>query len=202
MSQIRAGLYMRVSTPDQVLSNQQLTLHAYAQARGWQVTEFSDIASGARERRPGLDALMAAARKRQVDAVVIVRLDRLARSIHHLLTLSRELEELGVDLVVTDQAIDTSTSVGKLLFTLLGAVAAFELDLTRERITAGIRRARHEGKRIGRPRVHVDVPRAKALLGGPVPLSIRATAQHLRVSRSTLTRALLGGPKGSSRAAR
>ncbi len=199
---ICAALYSRVSTSDQTIANQQLALRAHARARGWDAMEYSDVISGAKNKRPGLDALLAAVRRRQVDAVVVVRLDRLARSIHHLLALSRELEELGVALVVTEQAIDTTTSVGRLMFAMLGAIAAFERDLIRERVQAGLRRARQQGTRsgkaIGRPRVLIDVKRARQLLASG---STRQAAKALGVPRSTLARAM-GGPKPSPEAPR
>src|SRR5260370_32827720 len=99
---------------------------------------------------------MAAVRARKVDVVACVKLDRLARSVHHLVSLGKEIEALGVDLVVLDQEIDTTTPVGRLLFHVLAAMAEFERDLARERIVAGIRRAQatgitHSGKAIGRP---------------------------------------------------
>jgi DNA invertase Pin-like site-specific DNA recombinase len=102
----RAALYARVSTADQTPAPQLDALRAFAAARGWAAQEFVDHGvSGAKERRPALDALMAAARARRVDVVACVKLDRLARSTHHLVTLGRELSALGVDLVVLDQAI-------------------------------------------------------------------------------------------------
>src|SRR6266542_2731763 len=96
----RAGAYARVSTSDQEPENQLAVLRAFAAARGWHVIEYVDHGvSGVRERRPALDALLTAARRRQVDVVICVRLDRLGRSVHHLLELSKEFEALGVDLV-------------------------------------------------------------------------------------------------------
>jgi DNA invertase Pin-like site-specific DNA recombinase len=118
-----------------VEDNQLVPLRSYAEARGWAVTEFVDHGvSGAKERRPGLDAMLAAARGRKVDVIACVRLDRLARSTHHLLTMARDLEALGVDLVATEQAVDTTTPAGRLLFTVLGAIAEFERGLIRERV--------------------------------------------------------------------
>lgn len=106
----QAALYSRVSTSDQDPENQLGPLRSYANARGWTVTEFVDHGvSGSKDRRPALDAMMAAVRGRRVDVVVLTKLDRLARSTHHLVTLAKELEALGVDLVVIEQAIDTTT---------------------------------------------------------------------------------------------
>src|SRR5215470_11112940 len=144
--QTRAALYARVSTTDQTPENQLAALRAFAAARGWQDVEHVDHGiSGAKERRPALDAMMAAARKRKIDIIACVRLDRLARSTHHLLTMARELEALGVDLVATEQAVDTTTPAGRLLFTVLGAIAEFERGLIRERVLSGVRRAKAAG---------------------------------------------------------
>src|SRR2546423_4757007 len=127
MAPRRAAVYARVSTSDQTPENQLAALRAFVGARGWQTTEYVDHGvSGAKERRPALDALLATARSRKVDVVVCVKLDRLARSTHHLVTLVKELEVLGVDLVVLDQAIDTTTPSGRLLFHMLAAIAEFE----------------------------------------------------------------------------
>jgi DNA invertase Pin-like site-specific DNA recombinase len=132
---VRAGLYARVSTTDQHPEVQLENLRAYASARGWTATEFVDHGiSGTRDRRPGLDALLEAARRRRIDVVACVRLDRLARSTLHLVTLARELEALGVELAVVDQALDTSTPAGRLLFHVLSAIAEFERSLIVERV--------------------------------------------------------------------
>ena len=186
----RAGLYARVSTSEQTPENQLVALRAFATARGWHVTEFIDPGiSGARERRPALDALLAAARARRVDLVVCTKLDRLARSTHHLVTLAKEFQALGVDLVVLDQAIDTTTPSGRLLFHVLAAIAEFERDLIRDRVLAGLRRARAQGRRLGRPKQHhVDPARARQLLAEG--LSLRATARALGAHPTTVRRAL------------
>ncbi len=183
------GLYARVSTTGQTAENQLLALRAFAAARGWAVSEFVDHGvSGARERRPALDALQVAARARKVDVVACVKLDRLARSVHHLVALVREWETLGVDLVVLDQAIDTTTPSGRLLFHVLASISEFERDLIRDRVLAGLKRARTHGQRLGRPRVTIDLPRAHLLLGEG--RSVRAAAKILGVSRMTLARAV------------
>ncbi len=185
----RVALYARVSTTGQAAENQLLALRAFASARGWTATEFTDHGvSGAREKRPQLDALLAAARARKVDVVACVKLDRLARSVSHLVALVRELEVLGVDLVVLDQQIDTTTPAGRLLFHVLAAIAEFERDLIRDRVLAGLKRARAHGQRLGRPRVSLDLARAGRLLAEG--RSVRAVAKLLGVSRMTLSRAV------------
>jgi DNA invertase Pin-like site-specific DNA recombinase len=188
----RAAIYARVSTHDQVCSNQLLALHSFAEARGWTVTEFVDHGqSGVKEKRPALDAMLAAVRARKVDLVSCVKLDRLARSVHHLVGMVREFEALGVDLVVLDQAIDTTTPSGRLLFHVLASVAEFERDLIRDRVQAGLRRARAQGKRLGRPRVHqVNLHEAQALRAQGV--SLRGIARALGVHPMAIRRALAG----------
>lgn len=152
---VRAAIYARVSTHEQQTENQLWMLRQYADARGWTVTEYVDQGvSGAKDRRPALDAMMVAVRARRVDVVIAVKLDRLARSVHHLVTLTAELEALGVDLVVTDQSIDTTTPAGRLLFHVLAAISEFERGLIVDRVNAGIRRAKAQGVRFGRPRVY------------------------------------------------
>ena len=183
----RAAIYSRVSTTGQSAGNQLLALRAFATARGWAVTEFVDQGqSGAKERRPALDAMLAAARARKVDVVACVKLDRLARSVHNLVAMAREFETLGVDTVVLDQAIDTTTPSGRLLFHVLASVAEFERDLIRDRVMAGLKRARSQGKRLGPPRVEVDVPRAQALLAEG--LSLRAVSKTMGIKLTTLHR--------------
>jgi DNA invertase Pin-like site-specific DNA recombinase len=190
---LRVGVYARVSTADQTPENQVAVLRGFAEARGWTAAEFVDHGiSGARTSRPALDALLAAARARRLDVVLTTKLDRLARSTRHLVDLAAELEALGVDLVVTDQAIDTTTPAGRLLFHVLAAIAEFERDLIRERVMAGIRRARAQGRHVGRPRKYrVDPAAARALLAGG--LSLRGTARRLGVHPSAVRRALARG---------
>jgi DNA invertase Pin-like site-specific DNA recombinase len=191
----RVALYARVSTTGQTAENQLLALRSFATARGWTITEYVDQGqSGAKERRPALDALLAAVRARRVDLVACVKLDRLARSVHHLVALVREFEVLGVDLVVLDQAIDTTTPAGRLLFHVLAAISEFERDLIRDRVLAGLRRAKSQGVRLGRPRVLVDRARAERLLAAGQ--SLRTVARALGIGLATLARAV---PKSSLR---
>jgi DNA invertase Pin-like site-specific DNA recombinase len=181
----RVALYARVSTTGQTAENQLLALRSFATARGWTITEYVDHGqSGAKERRPALDALLAAVRARRVDLVACVKLDRLARSVHHLVALVREFEVLGVDLVVLDQAIDTTTPAGRLLFHVLAAISEFERDLIRDRVLAGLRRAKSQGVRLGRPRVLVDRIRAERLLAAGQ--SLRTVGRALGVSHTTV----------------
>jgi DNA invertase Pin-like site-specific DNA recombinase len=126
---------------------------------------------------------MADARRRRFDVLACTKLDRLARSVHHLTSLGRELEALGIDLVVLDQAIDTSTPSGRLLFHVLGSIAEFERDLIRERTAAGMRAARRRGAKIGRPEASVD--RVELVRGIRAGASVSELARRLGVSRPT-----------------
>jgi DNA invertase Pin-like site-specific DNA recombinase len=170
-----------------------VALRAFVAARGWEPTEFVDHGvSGAKDRRPALDALLDAVRARHVDRVVCVRLDRLARSTRHLVTPAGDFEALGVDLVVLDQAIDTTTPSGRLLFHVLAAIAEFERDLIRDRVVAGLRRAKAQGRRLGRPRRHhIDVDQARALVAEG--LSLRAVARRLHAHPMAVRRAIASG---------
>ena len=190
----RVALYARVSTTEQRPDVQLDPLRSYATARGFEVAgEFVDHGiSGAKARRPALDRLLADARRRRFDAVACVKLDRLARSVNHLTTLGQELAALGVDLIVLDQAIDTSTPTGRLLFHVLGSIAEFERDLIRERVTAGMRAARRRGVQFGRPLALDAAQLARARRLASFGHSQRAIAGQLGVSKSVVGRALRG----------
>src|SRR5215467_13272765 len=192
----RAALYARISTMGQSAENQLLALRAFAAARGWSAVEFVDQGvSGAKEKRPALETLLAEVRARRVDVLVCVKLDRLARSVHHLVAMVREFQVLGVDLVVLDQAIDTTTPAGRLLFHVLAAISEFERDLIRDRVLAGLRRARTQGIRIGRPKKLVDLRRAQAMLDSGQ--SMRQVAKMLGIAPSTLSARKSSPPSGS-----
>lgn len=185
------ALYARVSTGGQKLEPQLEPLRDYAERRGGRVREYVDHASGAKARRPGVDALMAACRRREVEAVVVVKLDRLARSVAHLVDLSREFEALGVGLVVLDQGIDTTTPAGRLVFHVFSAIAEFERELIRERVLAGLRSAKRRGVRLGRPSKLDGRTRARALRLRETGHSMRAIAAQLEVGVATVQRALV-----------
>jgi DNA invertase Pin-like site-specific DNA recombinase len=186
----RIALYARVSTQEQHTEPQLHALRAYAEARGLEIAgEYVDHGvSGAKDRRPALDRLLADARRRRFDVLACTKLDRLARSVHHLTSLGRELEALGIDLVVLDQAIDTSTPAGRLLFHVLGSIAEFERDLIQERTAAGMRAARRRGARIGRPEAAVD--RIALVQGVRSGASVSELARRLGVSRPTVRKLL------------
>ena len=187
---MRVALYARVSTTGQSVDPQLDALRNYATARRLEVAEeyIDHGVSGSKDRRPALDEMMAKAKRRSFDAVAVVKLDRLARSTRHLTQLAAELEALGVDLIVTDQGIDTSTPAGRLLFNVLAAIGEFELDLVRERTRAGLRAARKRGKRLGRPKAVIPLEDARRRVEAGE--SVRVVARALGCSRATLHRRL------------
>ena len=156
----RAALYARVSTGGQTVENQLRELRAVAERHGWQiVAEFSDKGiSGAkdREQRPGLDKLLQAVARREVDIVLSWSVDRLGRSLQGLLSFLAELHAKGVDLYLHQQGLDTSTPSGRAMFQMLGVFAEFERAMIRERVMAGLARAKAEGTRLGRPATVAD----------------------------------------------
>jgi len=156
---MRIGIYARVSTKDQSCELQVRDLRAYCAARGFDlVREYVDVGqSGAKDSRPELNKLMDDARKRQFDAIVVWRFDRFARSTKHLLSALEEFRSLGIQFISYQENIDTSSALGQALFTIVSAVAQLERDLIRERVSAGIRNARANGKKLGRPRVKANL---------------------------------------------
>ena len=181
---MRAALYARVSTADQTNENQLDELRRYAGARGWAPVEYTDVISGAKDRRPALDDVLKDARRRKVDVVVCWRLDRLGRTLKHLVTLLDELQALGVSFVSLGEGIDCTTPAGRLQLHVLGALAEFERGRIQERVRAGLARARRQGTRLGRPEVIIPAERVGAVAG----LSVKAGAETLGVSPSTLKR--------------
>lgn len=157
---MRTALYARVSTSDkgQDPEVQLRELREYCRRRGFAIAgEYIDVGvSGAKDSRPELNKLMLDAAKRKFDAVVVWRFDRFARSVSHLLRALETFRSVGIEFVSYSEAIDTSTPVGKMTFTVLGAVAELERSLIIERVRAGVRNAKAKGKRLGRPRVAVD----------------------------------------------
>ena len=188
---MRLAIYARCSTAEQTVDHQLDGLREYAQARQLQVVEeyLDHGVSGAKAQRPALDRLLADAHRRRFDAVLVWKLDRLGRSLSHLIRLVDTFGSLGIDLVsLGDPGLDTTSPHGRLLFSVMGAVAEFERDLIRERTRSGVAAARRRGKRLGRPRVHVPLAQAERLLASG--RSVTTVAQELGVSRATLRRAL------------
>jgi DNA invertase Pin-like site-specific DNA recombinase len=182
---MRCAIYARVSTLDQEPENQLAEVRRYVVARGWTAAEYVDRGvSGAKDRRPALDRLLADARRRRFDVLVCWRLDRLGRNLKHLVTLLEELQALGIAFVSLNEGIDATTPAGKLQMHILGAIAEFERARIAERVKAGLQRARAHGKRLGRPCASVPVHRVQAVSH----VSAAAAARLLGVSRSTLKR--------------
>jgi DNA invertase Pin-like site-specific DNA recombinase len=188
---MRAAIYARVSTHNgQDPSVQTRELREYCQRRGWQITgEYVDAGvSGAKERRPQLDALLAACRKRLVDAVVVYRYDRFARSLRQLVNALEEFRSLGIEFISLHEGVDTSTPNGRLVFGIFASIAEFERELIRDRVKSGIAAARSKGKRLGRPRVTVDA--AKIAMLRKSGASWATVCRETGLSRGTAQRAL------------
>ena len=183
---MNTAIYARVSTKDQSCDLQLRDLRAYCAARGFTVLrEYVDVGeSGAKDSRAKLNELMAAARKRQLDAVLVWRFDRFARSTKHLLLALEEFRSLGVQFISYQENIDTSSPLGQALFTIVSAVAQLERDLIRERVSAGIRNARACGKQLGRPRRAVNPGDVRQLRTEGA--SLRQIAAKLGVSYGTV----------------
>ena len=163
----RAALYARVSTAHngQDPEVQLRELREYCQRRGWEIAgEYVDNGvSGAKERRPQLDRLLIDCRRRLVDAVVVYRYDRFARSLRQLVNAFEEFRSLGIEFVSLHEGVDTSTPNGRLVFGIFASIAEFERELIRDRVKSGLTLARAKGKRLGRPRRIVDRDRIVAL---------------------------------------
>jgi DNA invertase Pin-like site-specific DNA recombinase len=163
-----------------------LDLRQYARSRGWDIqNEYSDEGvSGAKDSRPALNQLMNDARKRRFDIVLVWRFDRFARSTKHLILSLEEFRHLGIDFVSYQENIDTSSPLGGAIFTIISAVAQLEREIIAERIKAGLRKARSNGKRLGRPRVSVNAEQVKRLRCQG--LSLREIGRRVGVSRTTI----------------
>src|SRR5579872_6451918 len=192
---MKAAIYARVSTSHhgQDPSVQTRELREYCERRGLVIVgEYVDTGiSGAKERRPQLDRLMTDCRRRRFDAVLVYRYDRFARSLRHLVNALEEFRSLGIEFISLHEGVDTSTPNGRLVFGIFATIAEFERELIRDRVRSGLASARAKGQRLGRPRVEVDVRKAKTMRGYGV--STRAVARELGISRNTLFSALKGG---------
>src|SRR5262244_2276940 len=191
----RAALYMRISTKNhgQTTETQAVALREYAERRGFEIVqEYADAGvSGSKDSRPALDRLMKDARARKFDVVIVARFDRFARSVSHLLRALEEFSHLGIDFVSLSESIDTSTPMGKMIFTVLGAVAELERNLIKERVHMGISRARKQGKRLDRPKRVFDREKARMMVKS---MSVREVARQLGVSRGVVERAQSNPP--------
>jgi DNA invertase Pin-like site-specific DNA recombinase len=194
---MKAAIYARVSTANngQDPTMQTRELREYCARREWTVTgEYVDIGiSGTKEKRPELDRLMADAHRRRFDAVVVWKFDRFARSVSHLLRALETFKTQGIDFVSYSEQMDTSTPAGKMVFTVLGAVAELERSLIVERVRAGLRNARAKGKSLGRPRVAVDAARIAALRSQG--LSWASIGEQLGLGEGTVRRTAAASAK-------
>ena len=186
----RIALYARVSTTEQSTDSQLLDLRRYAADRGWGIyREYTDNGiSGTKDSRPALNELMDDAKKRRFDVVLVWRFDRFARSTKHLILALEEYRNLGIDFVSYQENIDTSSPLGSAIFTIISAVAQLERDIIAERVKAGLRRAKENGKKLGRPTVEFN--RTQLLELHSQGLSVRHIAKKLGASKTTIARHL------------
>jgi len=183
----RAALYVRVSSQEQHTDMQYYDLRRFAEQRGFEIVhEYSDRTSGARSSRPGLDAMLAAARKREFDVLLVWASDRLARSVRHFLEVLDELNHLGVEFVSFREQLDTGGPLGRAVIVIVGAIAELERSVIRERVRAGMRRAKMEGQHIGRRRANVD--RLSLFERRRQGWSLGMLAQSYQISRTTVAR--------------
>jgi DNA invertase Pin-like site-specific DNA recombinase len=194
---MRVAIYARVSTANngQDPTMQTRELREYCERRGWNVAgEYVDLGiSGTKEKRPDLDRLMTDAHRRRFDAVIVWKFDRFARSVSHLLRALETFQALGIHFVSLSEPLDTSTPAGKMVFTVLGAVAEQERSLIVERVKAGLRNARAKGKRLRRPRRVLDAKRISTLRAQG--LGWKQIAAEMEVGVGTLYRVALEGSK-------
>src|SRR5215471_5577460 len=206
----RAALYVRVSTTNRAIRNQavfeqnpevqEAPLRAMAEQRGWSVVRvYSDRMSGAKSDRPGLNALMRDARRGAFDVVVVWRFDRFARSIEQLVLALAEFRTLGIDFVSSQEALDTSTPMGKAMFTIIGAMAELERNVIRERVLSGLEYARRNGtksgKAIGRPKRIFNRDEVLRLRAGGV--SIEKIARAMGLGVGTVARVMRAAESGA-----
>ena len=156
---MKAALYIRVSKASQTTDNQRRELEAYCKRQEWEIAGVYDDSgvSGAVAERPALNRLLKDATAGKLDVVVVWKIDRMARSVTHLLQVLQQLQAAGIAFVSTTQAIDTTSAYGRMVLTFLGAIAEFERSLIVERVCAGLARAKAEGVKLGRPRAGFDV---------------------------------------------
>lgn len=197
----RVAIYLRVSTDSQTTENQRREIEDVAERSGWRVVAvFEDAGiSGAkgRDHRPGFDALLKAVARREVDMVAAWSVDRLGRSLQDLVAFLSDLQAKGCDLYLHQQALDTSTPSGRAMFQMLGVFSEFERGMIRERVNAGLARARAQGKRLGRPCIDVSTEvRIRELYAGGNGMGKVRIARTLGVGVSVVQR-VLGLSKGA-----
>ena len=185
----RAALYLRVSTVEQNLETQLLDLRQMAAQHGFEIVEeYTDRISGVKAKRPGLDRLMADARRGRFDVVLVWASDRIARSVKHFLEVLDEFNRLGVEYASFRENIDTGGALGRAVVVIIGAIAELERSLIVERVRAGMRRARLDGRHIGRRPLQLD--REAILRDRRCGHSLGQLARTYRISRTTVHRVL------------
>jgi DNA invertase Pin-like site-specific DNA recombinase len=185
----RVAIYARVSTGDQTCDNQLRDLREYCRARGWtDVLTFTDTCSGTRDRRSGLEEALKAVKRGEVSHFLTAAFDRVSRSTKHLIELLELFRHLGVEFISLREQIDTGSPLGQAVFTIIAAIAQLERSLIVERVKAGLRRAKAEGKRLGREPLQVDPHRLNDVVRRG--LSARAAARELNCSVASAWRLL------------
>jgi DNA invertase Pin-like site-specific DNA recombinase len=183
----RAALYCRASTGDQHPETQLYDLPEMAKQRGYEIVhEYIDVISGAKSKRPGLDKLMADARRHHFDLLIVAAFDRLARNVRHFLEVLDELNHLGIAFLSVRENIDSSGPLGRAMIIIVGAIAELEKSLIVERVKAGMRRAKLEGRRIGRAPLKID--RQQVVADRRSGMSLTKVAKKYRISRATVCR--------------
>jgi DNA invertase Pin-like site-specific DNA recombinase len=183
----RVAIYCRVSTADQHPETQLYDLREMAKQRGYGIVhEYVDTISGAKSKRPGLDQLMADARRNRFDIVLVAAFDRVARSVRHFLEILDELNHLGIEFVSLRENIDTGGPLGRAIVVIVGAIAELERNLIVERVKAGMRRAKLEGRRIGR--APLDINREQVVADRQSGMSLTKVASKHRISRASVCR--------------
>ncbi len=184
----RAAIYVRVSTPDQHVESQLYDLRELAAQRGFEVVhEYEDRGvCGKKARRPGLDALMADARRKKFSVVLVAAFDRIARSTRNFLQIVDELDSMGIEFISRREGVATGDAMGRLFVTIISAIAELERSLVVERVKSGMRRAALEGRQIGRSRLDID--RGQVVIDRRSGLSLTQVAKRHNISRASVCR--------------
>jgi DNA invertase Pin-like site-specific DNA recombinase len=184
----KAAIYVRVSTPDQHVESQLYDLRELAAQRGFEIVhEYADRGiSGTKARRPGLDALMTDARRKKFSVVLVAAFDRIARSTKNFLQIIDELDSMGIEFISRREGVATGDAVGRLFVTIISAIAELERSLVVERVKSGMRRAKLEGRQIGRARL--DINREQVVIDRREGMSLTAVAKRHNISRASVCR--------------
>ena len=184
----KAAIYVRVSTPDQHVESQSYDLRELAAHRGYEIVhEYEDRGiSGTKARRPGLDALMADARRKKFSVVLVAAFDRIARSTRNFLQIIDELDSMGIEFISRREGVATGDAMGRLFVTIISAIAELERSLVVERVKSGMRRAKLEGRQIGRARL--DINREQVVIDRRSGLSLTQVAKRHNISRASVCR--------------